>query len=85
MTTTFRSKVALALAGLLLSCTDDDATVRTLRMHGFTDIRTTGYSFFVCGEHDTFATGFTAKNPAGQVVQGTVCCGLVAKGCTVRL
>lgn len=83
MTTTFRFK--LAVATLALGCTDDIAAVRTLRMHGFTDIRTTGYSVFVCSDDDTIATGFRAKNPAGQVVEGTVCCGLLAKGCTVRL
>ena len=72
------------LALILLSCTDEAATVKTLRAHGFTDITTTGHEMFECGKDDDFATGFRAKNPRGEVVTGTVCCGLWGKGCTVR-
>jgi hypothetical protein len=32
---------------------------------------------------DNFATGFTAKNPQGRQVFGTVCCGIM-KACTIR-
>jgi len=78
--------VALCVIGVCLAtgCADDYAAVRTLRDSGFTDIQTTGYSWFECGEDDTTHTGFRATNPAGLVVEGTVCCGLVFKGCTVR-
>ncbi len=72
------------IALVLLGCTDESATVRTLQSAGFTEIRTTGWSAFACGQDDTFATGFTAKNPAGQTVSGAVCCGFLTKGCTVR-
>lgn len=78
-----RRALALLLFSLA-SCTDDAATVRTLRSAGFTDITTTGYSAWACGEDDSFATGFRAKNPQGQLVEGTVCCGFMVKGCTVR-
>lgn len=70
----------LALAG----CTDEANTVRTLDSAGYTEIQTTGYSWFECGKDDTFHTGFRAKNPAGKVVEGTVCCGMWSKGCTIR-
>ena len=66
------------------ACTDDANTIRTLRAAGFSDIQTTGWSPFVCGDDDQFETGFRAVNPAGHVVTGTVWCGLITKGCTVR-
>lgn len=69
---------------LLISCTDESATIRTLHAAGFSEISTTGYSFFQCGDDDTFHTGFHAKNPRGEWVDGTVCCGMMTKGCTVR-
>jgi hypothetical protein len=72
----------LALA--LSACTDDRETVRTLHAAGFTDVHTTGWSPFMCSKDDTFETGFVAKNPQGAKVKGTVCCGFLFKGCTVR-
>lgn len=69
---------------LAVACTDEGSTVKTLQMHGFSKIETTGWSSFTCGQDDVSATGFKATNPQGQVVEGTVCCGLWAKGCTVR-
>lgn len=68
----------------LLGCTDETNTRRTLENAGYSDVETTGYSPFECGEGDTFHTGFKAKNPAGKVVEGTVCCGMWTKGCTIR-
>lgn len=75
--------VCILLAFGTGSCTDESNTHRTLAAHGFTDVRTMGYGWFACGQHDTFATKFTAKNPKGQHVEGAVCCGLL-KNCTVR-
>ncbi len=74
----------LAAICFAIACTDDDSTRKTLQMHGFTNVQTTGYSPFTCGDNDSFSTGFRATNPSGQVVEGTVCCGLFGKGCTVR-
>lgn len=68
---------------ILVGCTADGDSVKTLQNYGFTDIHTTGYSPFACGDDDNFATGFTAKNPQGRQVSGTVCCGIM-KACTVR-
>jgi hypothetical protein len=77
-------KILLLLGLALVACTDDSATIRTLNDSGYTDIQTTGYSWFECGSDDHYHTGFQAKNPAGKVVNGTVCCGLMFKGCTIR-
>ena len=80
-----KSIMAAFFAVMMLGgCTNESATIKTLRSAGFTDIKTTGYEFFECGEDDTYHTGFTAKNPQGQQVTGTVCCGFWAKGCTIR-
>lgn len=68
----------------LIGCTDETNTRRTLDSAGYTDIEVTGYEWLECGKDDTYHTGFRAKNPKGQVVTGTVCCGMWAKGCTIR-
>ena len=78
------NKITLTIAMLFSSCTNEADSVRTLQNSGFTDIRTTGWSPMSCSKDDTFETGFSAKNPAGQRVSGVVCCGFVFKGCTVR-
>ena len=77
--------VVLVALGLLTGCTDDAAAIRTARAHGFHDIHTTGWSPFSCSDDDTTKTGFRAKNAAGETVEGTVCCGLVFKNCTLRI
>jgi hypothetical protein len=69
---------------LLTSCTDEDSSRRTLKSAGYKDIQITGHAMFACGQDDTFSTGFTATNPTGQRVTGTVCCGFWSKGCTIR-
>lgn len=73
----------VAAATTLTGCTDAPKATRTLEQAGYTDIETRGYSFFGCGEDDTFRTKFTAKNPAGQKVDGVVCSGWL-KGGTIR-
>jgi hypothetical protein len=72
------------LTFICCACTNEDATVQALRNSGFTNITTTGYDPFQCSEDDTYSTGFTATNSQGAIVSGTVCCGIVFKGCTVR-
>jgi hypothetical protein len=67
----------------IVSCTDEGRTVKTLEKAGYSEIQTTGYAAFECGKDDDFHTGFRAKNPAGTLVEGTVCCGFL-KGCTIR-
>ena len=76
--------IVLVMLGLVTGCTDEGSSRKTLRNAGYSNITFTGWSPLVCGQDDMFSTGFTAKNPTGQIVSGTVCCGLVAKGCTIR-
>lgn len=68
---------------MMFACTNAPATVDTLEKAGFTDVHAGGYSAFACSDDDTYATNFTATNPQGQKVSGTVCCG-VFKNCTIR-
>lgn len=75
--------IFLIVALMLIGCTAPDRTKEALIKAGFTDIEIGGYDIFSCGEDDDFATKFTATNPAGLRVGGTVCCGIL-KGCTIR-
>lgn len=77
-------KVALLLIPLLASCTAPDRTRDTLRKAGFTDVQAQGWDMWACGEDDWYSTHFTAKNNQGQRIEGTVCCGLWTKQCTIR-
>ena len=63
-------------------CTAPDRSTEMLQVPGFTEVVISGYEPFACGD-DHFSTGFTALNPQGQRVAGTVCCGWL-KSCTVR-
>lgn len=76
--------IALTLTTLLVGCSDSDTAIKALRGAGYTDIKTTGYSWFSCGKDDSFATGFTAKGPTGVYVEGAVCSGLLFKNSTIR-
>lgn len=72
------------LATGLIGCSDEESSRRTLQQAGYKNIRITGWEMWGCGEDDTYTTGFTAQNPAGQTVSGVVCCGSWGKGCTIR-
>ena len=83
---------ALIVGGLLLlamliitpvACTSGDSARAALDSAGYSDITLGDYAWFECSDSDTFATRFTATNPAGKRTTGVVCCGL-AKACTVR-
>lgn len=68
----------------LRSClTNEDKPRQVLEEQGFTNIRFTGYSFFMCSDKDTYSTGFEATSPTGKEVKGAVCGGFM-KGYTVR-
>jgi prepilin-type N-terminal cleavage/methylation domain-containing protein len=81
--------VALLFAfgqGLLV---DDDRAVEAARTHGFTDVRIVDTHVTLvrlqgCAEDDDVAYEIEAKNPAGEGVMLTVCCGWPLKGCTIR-
>jgi hypothetical protein len=73
---------AMSLA--LLGCeTDEDEARETLEKSGFSDISTGDSTFYGCGHGDKMGREFRAKNVAGKVVTGIVCCGQW-KSCTVR-
>jgi hypothetical protein len=81
----FRSIIVASILALMgIGCSCEDSAKSTLRSHGFTNIRTTGWGGPLrCSDSDRFNTGFEATNPQGQRVSGVVCCGLF-KNCTVR-
>lgn len=74
----------VALLLFVAGCTSPDNTERTLTDSGYSDVQVGGYAWLTCGNDDTFATKFTATNPAGKTVSGAVCCGWFGKGCTIR-
>lgn len=71
----------LVLVGAV-ACTNEADAERTLVASGYSRVQLTGWSFH-CGDYET-ADGFRALNPVGLAVEGTVCCGVWTKGCTVR-
>ncbi len=79
-------KISMLILVLLAmsACTDEGNSKSALHKAGYSNIVITGWEPFTCGEDDTFSTGFKAKNPAGNTVEGVVCCGLLMKSCTVR-
>lgn len=76
--------LCVSVASVVASCSDANITRETLTKAGYTNIRTTGWAPLVCGQDDTYSTGFTAVNQVGIEVSGVVCCGLIFKSCTVR-
>jgi prepilin-type N-terminal cleavage/methylation domain-containing protein len=64
---------------------DQNRVVNTLNAMGFKDISLRSASWTACGKDDSLfsSNDFTATNPIGARVSGTVCCGFM-KGCTVR-
>lgn len=63
----------LLATSLLAACSDAPGADRAVRAMGFTDVTTTGYRFTGCGKDDDQSTGFTARNPRGEMVSGVVC------------
>lgn len=81
--TTFVFSALIALL-MLSACTSDSDAKRALNGAGYTDISIGGYDWLGCSKDDFFHTEFTAKNPAGNMVSGTVCSGLLFKNATIR-
>lgn len=83
---TIISLLAVGLGGCgPLWGTDPIGATRVLQASGYTNIKITGYRWFVGGDRDFYHTGFAAKGPGGQQVTGTVTSGLFFKSNTVRL
>lgn len=77
-------KQLILLTVLLAACGVSETKAKeVLRKAGYTNIEIGSYAPFSCGEDDDFASDFTATNPAGVQVSGTVCCGML-KSCTIR-
>ena len=77
--------IFLVMTGaLLVGCSDSETAIKALKGAGYSDIRTTGYSWFACGKDDSFSTGFMAKGPTGVPVKGAVCSSLIIKNATIR-
>jgi hypothetical protein len=77
--------VCLFLLLFIVGCTDSDNATRVLRSQGYTNIKITGYCLFGCSKDDGVHTGFKAKAPNGEMIEGVVCQGLLLKGATVRI
>lgn len=75
--------IVIAMTTFLAGCTAPNYSKDALEKAGFSNIEIGGYDFFACSKGDTFATEFTATNPLGKRVSGTVCCGIF-KSCTIR-
>lgn len=63
----------------------DDRALGAIESSGFRDVELGGADALACSEAES-SRHFSATNPRGQRVEGTVCCGLtgLAKGCTLR-
>lgn len=78
--------VALLCAALFSpACTQPDEARRVLIAAGYTEIKITGYRYFMAGEDETYSTGFRAISPGGEEVTGAVTSGVLKKGKTIRL
>lgn len=76
--------IALTVALVLTGCSDAPRATKALTQAGYTDIKTTGYSYFGCDEKDVYHTTFNAKGPTGIYTEGVVCSGWF-KSNTIRL
>ena len=68
----------------LTACTDPETATRAAEAMGLTDVKTTGYNMWACGDTYTYSTEFTAKNVLGKEVNGVVCSGYMS-GASVRI
>lgn len=83
--------IQLAILGLWLGATmigacnvPEQRAKHVLEGAGYTEIEVGGHAWLACGSDDSLASEFTAIGPSGTKVSGSVCCGLIAKDCTVR-
>lgn len=78
-------KKLIAIAAIALcGCTQQDTARRILEDAGYTNVQLQGYAFLACSEDDTYHDAFTATNPNGRHVSGTVCAGMLFKNSTIR-
>ena len=78
-------KIIIIISAIfILNCSRPQEATEALYQSGYDDIVITGWTFFGCDENDVFHTGFQAKSPRGQRIEGVVCSGWF-KGATIRL
>jgi hypothetical protein len=88
--------LAMAIAGIAIAIVafvidtnavpaGDKRAIDAVEAQGFRDVVLGGVDMLACAENES-SRHFSATNPAGKTVQGTVCCGLtgIGKGCTLR-
>lgn len=88
----FVHAVAAALVVVILTAicakncgTADDARLKqAVELSGYNDVRIGSWSLG-CGEDDRICKSFDAVTVAGRKVHGSIGCGLVLKGCAVRI
>ena len=78
-------RIVLLGAVLIGGCTNAEKATQVLQAQGYREVTITGYKWLGCAKDDAYHTGFRAKAPSGQRVDGTVCAGLWVKGSTIRL
>lgn len=63
----------------------DDRAIEAAESAGMTNIKLGSMDVWACGENEG-SRHFTATNPQGAQVEGTVCCGITGcgKSCTIR-
>lgn len=61
-----------------------ERATRVLRGAGYSEIVFRGHAWFSCSEDDLLSVKFSALGPNGQRANGAVCCGIMAKDCTIR-
>lgn len=76
--------VALAAIALSGCGVNEVKGKRALESQGYTNVKIEGFSFFGCGEKDTFRSAFSATGTNGAKVTGVLCSGMF-KGITVRM
>lgn len=74
----------IVMGMMLSSCNYQENAYRILEESGYSQIQLKGYDIFSCSEDDMVRTKFTAKNNAGNMVNGVVCAAPL-KGSTIRL
>ena len=65
--------LTLLISLLLFGCANSEDARGLLAEAGYTDISFTGYNALACSEDDYYHFGFTATNPQGETVNGTIC------------
>jgi len=76
--------ILLCICLFIVSCTNSENVSKFLDNEGYTEIQMTGYNWLSCSKDDWYHTGFKARNIKGNLVEGTVCEGLLFKGKTIR-